>query len=195
MRFTLPDLATEDHLLGRAQRGDKGAISAIYESYFASVYQFIRFRVEDTRQAEDIASDVFLKLLDGLQGRNGPRKSLRGWLFRVARNEINAHFGGRKQNLDMLDSAFEDWEPIAQSDDAEDLETRTIRALDAERARTAIRMLATDQQEVLLLRFSEGLSLEETAEIMGKRVGAIKSLQFRAVETLRNILGKVSSYA
>jgi len=191
MRFTLPDLATENSLLERARRGDKSALSAMYESYFASVYQFIRFRIRDPREAEDIASDVFLKLLDAFGKRAGPRQSLRGWLFRVARNEVNAHYGKARE---MLDTAFDDWEPAPAVSAEDDLESRTIRSLEGERARQAIRMLPADQQEVLLLRFGEGLSLEETAEIMGKRVGAIKSLQFRAVETLRNILGKVSAY-
>jgi len=65
-----------------------------------------------------------------------------------------------------------------------------FRALDIERVRRALRMLADDQQEVLLLRFSQMLNLQETADIMGRNVGAIKSLQFRAVNTLRQILGE-----
>jgi RNA polymerase sigma-70 factor (ECF subfamily) len=63
--------------------------------------------------------------------------------------------------------------------------------MDSEQARRALKMLADEQQEVLILRFGQGLSLQETADIMGKQVGAVKSLQFRAVNTLRQVLSQV----
>jgi RNA polymerase sigma-70 factor (ECF subfamily) len=105
-------------------------------------------------------------------------------LFRVARNLINDHYGRSRK---LTEEALEEWLP---SPDDPDPEVQFFRALDVERVRRALRMLADDQQEVLLLRFSQMLSLQETADIMGRKVGAIKSLQFRAVNTLRQILGE-----
>lgn len=66
-----------------------------------------------------------------------------------------------------------------------------MRTLDIERARQALRMLAAEQQEVLILRFGQLLSLQETADVMNKTISAVKSLQFRAVDTLRRILGEM----
>lgn len=182
INLVLPDIPEEDRLLDAAQRGSQDAVMQIYEHYFPAIYQFIRLRVEDAATAEDIASDVFLRLVEALRGENPPRHSLRGWLFQVARNELYRHFGRAKP---MITDALEDW--LETSDD-HDPEVQLIRTLDVERARRVIRMLGDEQQEVLILRFGQALSLKETADIMGKTVSAIKSLQFRAVDALRSIL-------
>ncbi len=182
--IVLPDIPAEDRLLTQARQGDQDAVMRIYESYFSPIYNFIRLRVDDQHMAEDLASEVFVKMVNAMRGRNAPRHSLRGWLFRVARNVLHDHYGKQQQ---ITTEALDEWIPA--SGDDHDPEIRFIQALSAERARRAIQMLAADQQEVLVLRFGQALSLQETADIMGKNVGAIKSLQFRAVNTLRQILG------
>lgn len=181
--LVLPDIPTEDALLARARAGDQQAVMEIYEAYFPPIYQFIRLRVGDIASAEDIASDVFVKFVGALKGRSAPRKSLRGWLFQVARNEINDHYGKDKQ---MPVATLDDWLPAAGDDS--DPEARFMQTINSERVRQALRMLAPDQQEVIIMRFGQALSLQETADVMDKSVQAIKSLQFRAVSTLRDIL-------
>lgn len=183
--IVLPDIPTEDRLLSEAQRGNADAIMQIYEQYFPPVYQFIRLRVDDRALAEDLCSDVFLKLVDSLRGGRAPRHSLRGWIFRVARNELYTHFGKMRR---FPVTTLEEWTPTPTDDD---LEVQMIRSFDLERARRALRMLNADQQEVLILRFGQKLDLQATADIMGKSVSAIKSLQFRAVNTLRGLLGEL----
>lgn len=183
----LPDIAAEDALLARARQGDQQAIMEIYERYFQPIYQFARLRTDDPTLAEDVAAEVFLKLVRGLRSRGGPERSLRGWLFQVARNELNRHYGRR---LRYAETTLEDWEPALSTDP--DLEAQYIRAVDTQRARRALRMLSADQQEVLILRFGQALSLEETADVMGKSVSAVKSLQSRAVNTLRGLLSAAS---
>lgn len=187
MGFVLPELAQEDLLLARARRGDRVALTEIYEAYFPAIYQFIRLRVDDRQVAEDVASEVFVTLIDTIGTHSGPRQSLRGWLFRVARSELHG-LQGKIHHFPTvtLDEALDEW--MANGTGA-DLEVDFIRSVDAERARQALQMLAPDQQEVLILRFGEGLSLQDTADVMGKNTGAVKSLQFRAVNTLRQILG------
>ncbi len=180
--IVLPDIAAEDRLLTQARQGNQDAVMLIYDSYFPPIYNFIRLRVEDRALAEDLASEVFVRLVTAFQSRKAPHHSLRGWLFRVARNLIYDHHGRK-----LVTTTLEDWMPIPAEDDPE---ARTIRALDAAQARRALRLLSDEQQEVLILRFGQGLSLEETAEIMGKQIGAVKSLQFRAVQSLRQMLGQ-----
>ena len=87
----------------------------------------------------------------------------------------------------MPQVTLDDWIPYNNGDT--DPEAQALQALDLAKARQALHMLKQEQQEVLILRFGQRLSLQETADIMGKTVGAIKSLQFRAVDTLRQILG------
>jgi RNA polymerase sigma-70 factor (ECF subfamily) len=89
-------------------------------------------------------------------------------------------------------TTLDDWIPEPTDNDPE---VQFMRSVDIERARQAIRMLAADQQEVLILRFGQMLSLQETADVMGKSTSAIKSLQFRAVNTLRSILDGIRTEA
>ena len=183
--IVLPDIPTEDRLLARARTGDADAVMQIYEQYFPPVYQFIRLRVGDPTVAEDLASEVFLKLVDALRGRNAPRHSLRGWIFRVAHNVLSSHYGKMRR---YPVTSLEEWVPSSDDDDPE---VQFIRSLNLEHARRALRMLNAEQQEVLILRFGQKLDLQQTADIMGKSVSAIKSLQFRAVNTLRKFLGEM----
>lgn len=185
--IVLPDIAAEDRLLSRARMGDEEALMLIYENYFPPVYNFIRLRIEDRALAEDLASDVFIKLLQSIRQSQAPRQSLRGWIFKVARNLVYDHYRKERQ---VTTEALEEWIPNA---DDEGLEVDYIRSVNLERARRALGRLAPDQQEVLVLRFGQNLNLQETADIMGKSINAIKSLQFRAVQTLRQLLGEIQS--
>lgn len=180
--IVLPNLEEEDALLAQARDGNRRVIGQIYDAYFPPIYQFIRLRVGDEQTADDLASQVFTKFIVALRGSNAPNKSLRGWLFRVARNEIANHF--RRDEplpIETVDQWLSSPPEVAP-------EVLVIQKINIERARQAIRMLAPAQQEVLLLRFDQQLSLQETADVMDKKVNAIKALQFRAINTLRMIL-------
>jgi len=180
--LVLPDTTTDEDVLARARTGDEEAIVAIYHSYFEPVYQFCRLRVGDRQAAQDLASEVFVRFIKSLKKETAPHTSLRGWIFRVARNLVYDYYGREKElPIDTLDQ----W--LAVDYDTAP-EVQAIRNIQVEHARRAIRMLAPAQQEVLLLRFDQQLSLQETADIMDKKVNAIKALQFRAVNTLRQIL-------
>ena len=181
--LALPDLPDEDRLLRQARKGDRQAIARIYDSFFDPIYQFLRWRVNDPAVAEDLTSEVFLRLLTALRDARAPRDTLRGWLFRVARNALVDHYRGAPRTMPLDEDA-----PLAHDGD---LETEFGAAHDADRVRQVMGMLAPDQQEVLILRFGEMMSLQETADSMGRSVSAIKSLQFRAVDTLRRLLTEI----
>jgi RNA polymerase sigma-70 factor, ECF subfamily len=180
--IVLPDIPQEDALLARARQGNREAIMQIYESYFSPIYQYIRLRVDDPTLAEDLASEVFMKLVSAFRGNKAPTHSLRGWLFKVARSLLHDHYSKSRK---FTTTALDEWVP-APSDHEPEVEF--IRSLNLERARDALRKLSPEQQEVLILRFGQALNLQQTADIMGKSISAVKSLQFRAVETLRAVL-------
>jgi RNA polymerase sigma-70 factor, ECF subfamily len=182
--IVLPDIAVEDQLLAKARRKDKEALRQIYQDYFSPVYNFIRLRVDDRQQADDLTSEVFVKLMTAFRDGKGPRKSLRGWIFRVARNLLHDQYGAGKK---YTEEALEEWVPASPVET--DPEIQVIRAADAQRVREAIQKLPAEQQEVLVLRFAQSLSVEETADLMGKNINTVKSLQFRAVNALRTKLG------
>jgi len=181
--IVLPDITEENTLLADAKRADADAQRHIYEAYFSPIYNFVRLRVENTQQAQDIAADVFLDFFIALKGNRPPQKSLRAWLFRVARNKIYDHYGKRDR---LPTTTLDEW---VAADTEANPETAFMRTYSTERVRRVLGTLKDDHQEVLILRFGQALSLQETADIMGKSVSAVKSLQFRAVDRLRQLLG------
>ncbi len=167
---------------------DSQAITALHNRYYPEVYRFARFRVSDEHVAEDIACEVFARLLEAVHAGHGPHTNLRGWLHRTAANIVNDHF--RKvynqpkddppeileNNVDLFLSQSD---PAGLSDDAE--RKRLLQS--------AINELTEAQKMVITLRFGSQFSLEETAVLMGKNVNTIKGLQFRALAALREKLG------
>lgn len=183
--LVLPDIPFEDMLLDHARQGNDDALRQIYEAYFPPIYQYIRFRVDEPFIAEDLAGNVFVKLIKACREQKAPRHSLRGWLFRVARNELYDHFG---KNQQLVETVLEEWVPAPAEDEPE---VQFMNMLTLDQARYAIQQLSVDQQEVLFLRFGQLLNLQETADLMDKNINAIKALQFRAVNSLRRILSQM----
>jgi len=185
--LVLPDASPDEHLLQEARRGYRMAVGQIYEKYMEPIYQFARLRVGDAHTAEDITSNVFLTLVKTLQEGKGPRTNLRAWLFQVARNQVYDHYKRDEplpiETLDQWFAAPEDINP----------ELQVLQSLDIETIRNTIRQLAPDQQEVLLLRFDQQLSLKETADIVGKKINTVKTIQLRALTRLRKLIQEGSA--
>lgn len=163
---------------------DPQSVGAIYDQYFSEVYRYVRYRINDDAIAEDIASDVFVRLLEATQKGQGPQSSLKGWLIATASNTVNDHLRRRyRRPTEPLSEAMADAEPSvhAQIDVRE--QNRAVQE--------AYAQLTTEQQHVLALRFGLGFSLEETAMQMKKKANAIKALQFRALAALQRQMGEV----
>lgn len=166
---------------------DPLAITAIHDRYYPEVYRFARFRVSNEVIAEDIAGDVFMRLLEAVYAGRGPHTNLRGWLIRTTSNIVNDYFRGIYNHpeedppevLDRVEVTLTQSDPVALWDKAE-----TSRVL-----RSAINELTDAQKLVITLRFGNRFSLEETAQLMGKNTNTIKALQYRALMTLRQKLG------
>ena len=180
--IVLPDVAQDGQLLRQAQQLNEDAIRVVYERYFSPIYQFIRLRINSREQARDIAADVFLDFMVALRGKNPPRENLRGWLFQVARNKVYQQYGKQKQ---FPETTLDEWMP---NEHVASPETQLMTTQQIEHIRQALGELAAEQQEVVILRYGQGLNLQETADLMNKSVSAIKSLQFRAIQNLRERL-------
>ncbi|MBC7810695.1 MAG: hypothetical protein H7175_06085, partial [Burkholderiales bacterium] len=141
--IVLPDITTDDRLLLQLQRGDEQAVIAAYERYFPPLYQYARLKTGDSHLAQDIVSEVFVRLLESAGKRSAPRLNLRGWLFRVARHEIARTYGSVIQ-LPLTD--VEEWMPAPSETNPENI---LGDAFDLDRVHHALRMLTADHQEVL----------------------------------------------
>jgi len=172
--------ANEAQLLKRAREFDQAALTQVYQSYHAAIYRYIYYYLGDAQTAQDLASDVFCRFLQALRHGNGPTRQLQAWLYRVAHNLI----------VDELYRKHRDHQaPVATPgnvfDGAFNLETQVGNAIAIERVRCALLALTDEQRQVVVLKFLQGMSNAETAEITGKTIGAVKALQHRALEALR----------
>ncbi|HXV41808.1 MAG TPA: sigma-70 family RNA polymerase sigma factor [Anaerolineae bacterium] len=173
---------SELELIQRAVSGDPAAFAALYDVYVEQIYRFIFFRVSNEQTAEDLTSQVFLKAWDNLGSYQIRGLPFRAWLFRIARNSIIDYYRTYKETTPLEPAALTQPDPSAEVDEVVD------QRLQAEALRLALQRLTEDQRQVLTLRFIEGLSTEEVAQVMGKRQGAIRALQMRGLQALAQII-------
>ena len=175
----------ERQALDGLQRLDSQAIGAIYDQYFSEVYRYVRYRINDDGAAEDIASDVFVRLLEAVQKRQGPQSSLKGWLIATASHAVNDHLRRHyRRPVEALSDSLPDRGASVHSEVDSREQNRLIQS--------AYARLTPEQQHVLALRFGQGYSLEETAAHLNKNINAVKALQFRALASLQRQIGEVN---
>lgn len=170
----------EAALRQRAEMLEPEALAEIYGAYAGRIYKYIYHRTGDSEAAEDLTGDVFVRMLEAIREDRSWSLSLQGWLFRIAHNLVVDHFRRRsKRDGPELD---EQWMA------AESPSTTFEGLFHAAQLRNAMQSLTEEQQQVIALKFGEGLSNMEIAEILGKTEGAIKALQHRGLEALRRIV-------
>lgn len=179
-------LEGERLLASRATEGDRAAYGELYEQYVDRIFRYIYFKVSDRQQAEDLTSQTFMKAWDAIGDYEWRDHPFGAWLFRIAHNLVVDYHRSRREHL-ALDDASRQLEERASRDVVRP-ERVLAEALTMDRVRHAIGRLTEEQQQVLVLRFFEGLSTGEVADSMGKRRGAIRGLQFRALSALRDLL-------
>jgi RNA polymerase sigma-70 factor (ECF subfamily) len=166
------------------KRLDHQAIGAAYDRYFPEVYRFVRYRLNDEHVAEDIASDVFVRLLEAVRAERGPQTNLKAWLLSTASHIVIDHLRKSYRRPESeLPESIQDGTP-GPSPEYEKKE-RDCRLKDA------MATLTEEQQVVITLRFNQGYSLEETADMMKKNINSVKQLQFRALAALNRAMGEL----
>jgi RNA polymerase sigma-70 factor (ECF subfamily) len=181
-------------LVQQVQAGDKEAFAAIYRRYSASIRRFIRFRTGGNEElAEDLTSEVFLRALRRIDSFTWQGRDFGAWLTTIARNLIVDHFKSGRFRLEFLVGGLNTGElgisePVteggASAEDAAIVHFANAALMEA------VRGLTSDQRDAVVLRFFRGLSLAETAALMGTTDSAVKALQYRAVRALHAALTK-----
>jgi RNA polymerase sigma-70 factor (ECF subfamily) len=175
----------EAKLLKQARALDQNALTWVYQNYHSAIYRYIYHHLGEAQTAEDLTSDVFRRLLQALRNGGGPTRQLSAWLYRVAHNLIVDHVRRCKhRDHEPLDGALGD----SLTDSTEGPEHLVARSIAMEHVRGAMRELTEEQRQVVILKFLEGMSNAEVAAITGKTVGAVKALQHRGLEMLRDQL-------
>jgi RNA polymerase sigma-70 factor (ECF subfamily) len=173
--LTTPFVDADDRLLIEAAQKDPRRFAELYERNFERVYSYVARRVQDRATAEDLTADVFRSALENLPRFEWRGVPFAGWLYRMASNAIvdRAKRSARESKDPAPEPAVEPSVP--------DLDAAETRA----QLFQGVRGLPEDQRRVVLRRFVEQWSIREIANELGRSEGAVKQLQFRALETLR----------
>jgi RNA polymerase sigma-70 factor (ECF subfamily) len=173
-REEISGLPGDDRLLVEAAKKDPSRFAELYELNFSRVYSYIARRVGDRDVAQDLTSDVFHKALASLQSFEWRGVPFAGWLLRIAANMI---FDRSKRSGREVTGQDDLPEPSAQPNLEEiDRQGRLFRLVE---------QLPPDQRRVIGMRFAEEKSICEIATELGRSEGAVKQLQFRALQNLR----------
>ena len=173
----------EQMLVTKAQAGDDQALGELYELYFERIYNYIALKIGDRTEAEDLAEQVFLKMIESLANFRWQGATFASWLFRIAHNLIVDHLR-RKTRRPAV--SIED---VILFTSAEDDPHNLLEAkISREELATAISRLTELQGQVIMLKFGAGLSNAEVGTLLGRSEGAIKSLQFSALQNLQKLL-------
>jgi len=173
----------ERQAIQQAQKGDAEALVTLYRRYYDAIYTFLYHRTRNQELAEDLTADVFERMVEKIATYRQTSRPFLAWLYTLARNRL----------IDVLrrEARAPQWEPLdaeLHTPQAASPEVITEHRLTAECLHRVLTQLTPDQQQVIALKFLQGYRNEEIAARMGKPVGAVKSLQFRALAAMRRIL-------
>ncbi len=173
----------------RAQSGNQVALGEIYDWYLPRVYRYVLARLGDISEAEDLTEDIFLRMLAAIGDYKRTNVPFSAWLFRIAHNHVVSHY--RRNDFRKDNSALDDTMVDNRHDPASIVESQFVLGEVAD----AVQQLPEAQRDVISLRFAVGLSIAETAQVLGKREGNIKALQHKALARLQKTLLEESKRA
>ncbi len=175
-----PDIASAERV-SRAQQGDETAIREIYEHFHMGIFRYLHYQVEDPHTAEDLTSEVFIRMIRFLPKFQRGSGSFQGWLYQIAHNLAIDHH--RKWNA-RASVPLEEELMTAEDDPVQSVDHH----LTSERLQKALLALNEAQREVVILRFVNQLPIEQVAQAMKKSEDAVKGLQRRGLMSLRRSL-------
>lgn len=176
----------DSDLVVAVREGQAWALTEIWQRHAASVTGYLRGR--GATEPEDMTSDVFLAVFERVGGFHGDDEALRSFVFTVAHHKMVDDL--RRRGRRGESAAYEpETDPRVEAS----AETMAMSAIGDQRVDELLETLSPDQRDVVLLRVVADLSLEQTASVLGKRVGAVKALQHRALASLRRVMEQAVS--
>lgn len=169
---------TFETVLWAAQAGAGWALERIYEDLAPSVAGYLRLRGADDPQG--LTNEVFIGVLRGIAAFVGDEDDLRSWIFTIAHRRV---IDDRRRRSVRPETA--PFDPDRDDREAGDVEAEALVGIEDAWVRDVLTVLSDDQRDVILLRVLADLSVQRTAEILGKRPGAVKQLQRRGLLRLR----------
>lgn len=179
-----PTGQTFARVLERARERDSAALSLLYRRFLPVIYRFLLSRVRDVPLAEDLTSETFFAVMEGLTSvRALDEMGFATWTIGIARNKLSQHFRRLSSRREIPMAVSDLVEPAATAEEDDPLAVITARESWGEVV-AALDLLTPEQRTVLLHRCILGRSTDEVAHLMGKPANAIYGLQFRALTSL-----------
>ncbi len=172
-----------NQLIGQAQQGNSEAFGRLYDNFAQRIFKYIRLKIQDRQEAEDILQEVFIKAYRGLNALSLANLNFAAWLYKVASNTINDHLR-KKYRTPKIVAMDEDFDPP----DHASVEQELVRQSDWETAQKAFTHLPPIYKQVLELRFLQDLSLSEVSKILNKSNVAVRLIQHRAIKKVKLVL-------
>lgn len=176
-------LEDEQKLVKKAKDGEVEAFGLLYDHYLPKIYRFVLLKVSHREEAEDLTHQVFLKAWENINQYNFKGYSFGAWLYRIARNTTIDYYRNNRSETSIEKANEIAIEGIS-------LGGVVDKKMEWESLIKSIRRLKEIEQEVLIMRFVEDLSLKEIAETINKSEGAAKLIQHRAVNKLKKIVNE-----
>jgi RNA polymerase sigma-70 factor, ECF subfamily len=170
-------------LVELARAGDKEAFGLLYDHYHPSVHRFLYFRTRSQTLAEDLTSETFFRALRSMSGFRWQGKDFGAWLMTIARNLATDHFKAGRTRLELTTDDMRH-----HDDSTEGPESTVLASLTNEALMAALTELPAEQKDCLIMRFLQGMSIAETAAVLGRSDGAVKQLQLRGVRNLARLV-------
>lgn len=178
------DAAASWALVLAAQAGDADAFGQLYARYLPAVFRFVYSRISNRQTAEDVTADTFLKAWHRIGSFTWQGRNVCAWFITIARNLVADYYKASRFRYEVLTVDFYDADHPEQLSTESPTEQALEAAFDVEQIVDGLHQLSDPQRQVLILRFLRGLSVRDTAQVMGSNEGAIKALQFRAVRAM-----------
>lgn len=170
----------DDDLLQQARQLSLPALEAVYDRFNQGLYYYALRQLGDPVLAEDCVAEVFKKFLQALKLGGGPNSNLKSYLYQAVHNWVTDQYRRDPNRALALDPTLTD----PEAHPCEQAEQNIL----LQQTRAALHLLTPEQRQVITLRFVEGWELDEIAQTLEKPVGAVKSLQHRALAALQRIL-------
>ena len=189
MNDSRPHCESDERFVRQAQQGDVRGFSALHDCHYQAVYNYVYFRVSEQAVAEDITAEVFTRMVKRLDRYRRKKKTILPWLYTIARNLVTDHY--RKEARTPEQVPIED---LSIPANVKTPEHHIAALMSMDCLKQALKKLTEIQQQVIIGKFIEDRTNEEVAALTKRTTGAIKSLQHRALASLRRYIEQAGCY-
>jgi RNA polymerase sigma-70 factor (ECF subfamily) len=173
---------SEESLIKQAVQHDREAFANLYDRYVDYIYKHVYYLVSNKSDAEDITQEVFIKAWKAIHKYDNTRGHFVAWLIRIARNLVADYYRAKKKEGRLVEL-----EASSQTGETNP-DAITEASLNRSHVRKAILKLKEEKQKVILMHFVDGFSYKEIAKVLNKSEGAVRVIQYRALNDLKRML-------